>query len=64
VGGLVFGCLSETLLLGFAGHERSFARGPISCDQAELTLKLAERHGFVLGELQLDRQPHAVGVFA
>ena len=63
-GGLAFGCLSETLLLGFAGHERSFALGPITCQQVEHTLELAERHGFALGEFHLNRQPHAVGVFA
>lgn len=63
-GGLAFGCLSETLLLGFAGHERSFARGQLTREQVEYTLMLAERHGFTLGEFKLDGRPHPIGVAA
>jgi len=61
-GGLAFGCLSETLLLGLDGHERSFARGRITPEQVTLTLELAARHGFELGEFKLDGQPHPVEV--
>jgi acetylornithine/succinyldiaminopimelate/putrescine aminotransferase/predicted amino acid dehydrogenase len=61
-GGLAFGCLSETLLLAFDGHERSFARGCLTREQVEYTLTLAERHGFTLGELKLDGRPHPIGV--
>lgn len=61
-GGLAFGCLSETLLLGFAGHERSFARGPITREQVEYTIALAAQYGFALGELKLDGMPLQTGV--
>jgi acetylornithine/succinyldiaminopimelate/putrescine aminotransferase/predicted amino acid dehydrogenase len=50
-GGLAFGCLSETLLLGFDGCNRSFARGRLSPDRVEETLRLAELYGFELGDL-------------
>ena len=61
-GGLAFGCLSETLLLAFDGHERSFARGGLTREQVGYALTLAERHGFTLGELKLDGRPHPIGV--
>ena len=48
-GGLAFGCLSETLLLGFDGQNRTFAKGALSARQVQETLDLAEQYGFSLG---------------
>jgi predicted amino acid dehydrogenase len=58
-GGLAFGCLSETLLLGFAGCDQSFARGPIAPEQVEAMLALAHQCGFTLGEFKLNEAPYA-----
>lgn len=52
--GMAPGCLSETLLLGFEGVSGSFARGAISPEQVELTLRMAERYGFALGDFKLN----------
>ncbi len=57
-GGLAFGCLSETLLLGFDGRNRSFARGPLTTEQVEETLALAECYGFSLGDFRLNDAAH------
>jgi acetylornithine/succinyldiaminopimelate/putrescine aminotransferase/predicted amino acid dehydrogenase len=54
--GLAFGCLSETLLLGFDGRNSSFARGPIRPEQVEQTLKMADLYGFQLGDFKLNGQ--------
>ena len=51
--GLAFGCLAETLLLGFDGHNHSFCKGRISVAQVQRTWAMAARHGFKLGALQL-----------
>ncbi|HEX9727015.1 MAG TPA: aminotransferase class III-fold pyridoxal phosphate-dependent enzyme [Gemmatimonadales bacterium] len=56
--GLAFGCLSETLLLGFDGRNSSFARGRIMPEQVEETLRLAELYGFTLGEFKLNETPY------
>jgi predicted amino acid dehydrogenase len=50
---LAYGCLSETLLLAFEGRNRSFARGPLTVEQVQETIRLAEQHGFTLGEFKL-----------
>ena len=52
-GGLAFGCLSETLLMGFDGKNRTFAKGALSARQVQATLELAQQYGFSLGELEL-----------
>jgi acetylornithine/succinyldiaminopimelate/putrescine aminotransferase/predicted amino acid dehydrogenase len=54
-GGLAFGCLAETLLLGFEGHNHSFCKGRVTIEQVKCTLEMAERHGFTLGALRLDK---------
>jgi predicted amino acid dehydrogenase len=51
--GLAFGCLAETLLLGFEGHNHSFCKGKVTIEQVKWTLEMAERHGFMLGALRL-----------
>jgi predicted amino acid dehydrogenase len=58
--GLAFGCLSETLLLGFEGLNRSFAKGPIQPAQVLETLRMAEDYGFTVGDFQLDGQTQYV----
>jgi acetylornithine/succinyldiaminopimelate/putrescine aminotransferase/predicted amino acid dehydrogenase len=52
--GLAYGCLSETILLGLEGRNRSFALGPITPEQVDETLDLARRYGFSLGALPRD----------
>jgi acetylornithine/succinyldiaminopimelate/putrescine aminotransferase/predicted amino acid dehydrogenase len=56
--GLAFGCLSETVLLGFDGHNRTFAKGPLTAEQVRHTLELAEIYGFSLGEFKLAQKVH------
>jgi len=56
-GGLAFGCLAETLLLGFDGHNHSFCKGRVSVAQVHRTWAMAARHGFGLGALQLSGRP-------
>jgi len=56
-GGLAYGCLSETILLGLDGRNRSFALGPITPEQVEETLALARRYGFSFGGFRLDTEP-------
>ena len=58
--GLAFGCLSETLLLGFDGRNRSFSRGRLSPDRVEETLRLAELYGFELGDLIVIDSPRSI----
>jgi acetylornithine/succinyldiaminopimelate/putrescine aminotransferase/predicted amino acid dehydrogenase len=53
-GGQAYGCLSETLLLGFDGRNSSFARGPITPEQVEQVLEMAALHGFQLGDFILN----------
>ncbi len=49
--GLAHGCFSETLMLGFDGRNKSFARGRLTPEQVEQTLAMAALYGFELGEL-------------
>lgn len=51
--GLAFGCLAETLLLGFEGHNHSFCKGKVTVEQVQRTREMAGRHGFALGALRL-----------
>jgi hypothetical protein len=54
--GLAYGCMAETLLLGFDGQNHSFCKGTLSAAQVYRTIELAELHGFALGDLKLDDQ--------
>jgi len=56
--GLAFGCLSETILLGLDGRNRSFALGPITPEQVEEMLELARRYGFSFGGLRREGAVH------
>jgi predicted amino acid dehydrogenase len=55
--GLAFGCLAETLLLGFDGHNHSFCKGRVRVAQVQRTWAMAARHGFGLGSFQLGGRP-------
>lgn len=50
---MAFGCLSETLLLGFDGQNHSFCKGELTTDQVYRTIELAKQYHFDLGELTL-----------
>ena len=50
---LAYGCLSETLLLGFEGLNHSFSKGPLATDQIYRVLEMAGEYGFDLGALTL-----------
>lgn len=52
--GMTFGCLAETLLLGFEGYNHSFAKGVLHPSRVEATMAWAETYGFSLGPLTLD----------
>lgn len=54
-GQLAFGCLAETFLLGFDGHNHSFCKGRLSSEQVYQTIKHAHNHGFTLGQLKLNQ---------
>jgi len=56
--GLAFGCLCETILLGFDGQNCSFARGSIKPEQVDRTLSMAELYGFQLGDFKLNETPY------
>ena len=51
--GLVYGCLAETLLLGFDGHNQSFCKGRVTVAQVHRSRAMAARHEFALADLQL-----------
>ena len=55
--GLTFGCLAETLLLGFDGHNHSFCKGRVSIEKVHRTWSMAARHGFSLGPFRLGGRP-------
>jgi predicted amino acid dehydrogenase len=44
--GFAYGCISETLILGFENWQDHFSYGPISTQQVELIGKMARSHGF------------------
>ena len=52
--GMTFGCLAETLLLGFEGYNHSFTKGLLEPSLVEKTMSWAETYGFMLGPLTLD----------
>jgi predicted amino acid dehydrogenase len=52
--GMTFGCLAETLLLGFEGYNHSFAKGVLNPSRVEATMAWAQAYGFTLGPLTLD----------
>jgi acetylornithine/succinyldiaminopimelate/putrescine aminotransferase/predicted amino acid dehydrogenase len=52
--GMTFGCLAETLLLGFEGYNHSFTKGVLHPSRVETTMAWAESYGFTLGPLTLD----------
>jgi predicted amino acid dehydrogenase len=54
--GMTFGCLAETLLLGFEGFNHSFAKGVLHPSRVEATMAWARTYGFKLGPLTLDDQ--------
>jgi hypothetical protein len=62
--GLAFGCLCETILLGFDGQNCSFARGAIKPEQVDRTLELADLYGFELGEFKLNETPYQAELLA
>jgi predicted amino acid dehydrogenase len=53
---MTFGCLAETLLLGFEGYNHSFAKGVLHPSLVETTMAWADQYGFALGPLTLDDQ--------
>ncbi|MGD0679164.1 MAG: aminotransferase class III-fold pyridoxal phosphate-dependent enzyme [Polyangiaceae bacterium] len=52
--GMTFGCLAETLLLGFEGYNHSYAKGVLQPSFVEQTIAWAETYGFTLGPLTLN----------
>jgi len=52
--GMSYGCLAETLLLGFDGYNHSFSKGGLDPSQIYQVIEWADMHGFSLGALYLD----------
>ncbi len=51
---LAYGCVAETLLVGFEGCNHSFCKNLLEIDQVFHTVDMADRHGFSLGDFKLD----------
>jgi predicted amino acid dehydrogenase len=52
--GLAYGCLSETLVLGFDGQNHSFGKGVLTASHVYRVMEMAHTHGFSLGQLKLN----------
>ena len=52
-GNIAYGCLAETLILGFEGQNHSYAKGELNTEQVYHIMELADQHGFELGHLKL-----------
>jgi predicted amino acid dehydrogenase len=50
--GLAFGCLAETLVLGFDGLNQSFSKGLLTPTHIHRVAEMSDRHGFTLGDYQ------------
>jgi predicted amino acid dehydrogenase len=48
--GEIYGCLAETILLGFAGIGENFSYGPLEAAKVRRIRELAHMHGFVITE--------------
>jgi predicted amino acid dehydrogenase len=56
VGGSLYGCLAETILLGFERRATDFATGNLTPDVVRLAGSLAETHGFLVDEGELPQR--------
>jgi predicted amino acid dehydrogenase len=61
-GRLTYGCLAETLLLGFEGRNHSFSKGAITSEQVYEILNMAETYGFSLGDIKLNNRILSTGL--
>ena len=48
--GEIYGCLGETILLGFAGISDNFSYGPLSAEKVHQIRELSHMHGFAISE--------------
>ncbi len=55
-GGNTYGCLAETLLLGFDGHNNSFSKGMLTTEMVIRTLEMANTYDFTLGDLKINKK--------
>ena len=53
--GHALACMCETLLMGLEGLSSDGSTGPVTAEGVRRTLRLAEKHGFQLGDLSLTR---------
>jgi len=51
-----FGCLSETIMLGFEGANASYSKGNIRPRQVYELIRMQSTHGFQLGDQELNHQ--------
>lgn len=61
-GRLTYGCLAETLVLGFDGRNHSFSKGAITSEQVYEILNMAETYGFSLGDIKLNNRILGTGL--
>lgn len=54
--GMCYGCLAETLLLGFDGQNHSFSKGELHPGLVYRTMEMASVHGFTIGPLMLEEK--------
>jgi len=55
--GIAYGCLAETLVLGFDGQNHSFSKGMLNAEQVYQIMAIAQTHGFDLGALKFNDAP-------
>lgn len=55
-GSNAFGCLSETIMLGFEGTNSSYSKGNIQPRQIYELIRMQNTHGFQLGDLELNHE--------
>ena len=50
--GTMYGCLAETVLLGFEGTGENFSYGKLTSSRLRRIRELARQHGFTVEELR------------
>lgn len=54
VAGMAYACMSETILLGLETYDRHFSIGDITIEQVEQITAMANKHGFLLGNVKIE----------
>lgn len=52
--GMAYACMSETILLGLESCDRHYSIGDITIEQVEQITAMANKHGFLLGNVKIE----------